>query len=385
MESKIKAGVIGTGFIGPVHIEAMRRLGNVDVVAVADVDEAAARSKAEQMYIPRAYSNHMDLINDPEVQVVHICSPNHLHYEMAKQALLAGKHVLCEKPLTFTSAEAEELVRIAKEKRLANGIHFNVRFYPLVLQAKEMIRNGDLGTIFAVNGSYQQDWLFKENDYSWRIEPAQAGISRAISDIGSHWMDTVETMTGLSIQKVCADFATFYPTRKRPLKPIQTYSGKILQADDYEDVPVHNEDYATVLLRFDNGAHGSVTVNQVAAGRKNRICFEVYGSKMSLAFNSESPNEMWIGHRDQANEMLIRDPALVYEEVRRDIHYPGGHNEAFPDTTKAVMRHFYSYIARQGYLTDETPDFATFKAGLREIRLCEGIVSSAKTDAWLPV
>ncbi len=380
---KIRTGVIGTGFIGPTHIEALRRLGFVDVVALADIDDATAKAKADQLSIGKSYGNYQDLLADPEIDVVHICSPNSFHFQMAKEALLAGKHVVCEKPLTMNSTEAKELIALAKEKGLANAVHFNIRFYPVIHEARAMIQNGELGTIFAVNGSYQQDWLFKETDYSWRLEPKFSGDSRAVADIGSHWLDSVEFMTGIKIDKVCADFATFYPTRKKPLKPVETYSGKVLTPDDYADVPITTEDYASVLLKFSNGAHGSMTVNQVAAGRKNRIWFEIYGSKKSIAIDTERPNEMWIGERDEANRILMRDPSLMHQEAVQLISYPGGHNEGFPDTIKQFATKFYNYIRTEGYKNGATPEFPTFEAGLRELQLCEAIVDSAKQEKWL--
>jgi predicted dehydrogenase len=382
---KVKVGVIGTGFIGPAHIEAMRRLGYVDIVALTDINEEVAKSKAEMLSIPAAYGDYKKLLADPQIEAVHICTPNNLHYAMTKEAMEAGKHVVCEKPLSMNSREAEELVRMAKAKGLVNAVHFNVRFYPLIHQIREMIKNGDLGRIFAVNGSYQQDWLFYETDYNWRLEPKYSGDSRAIADIGSHWFDSVEFMTGLNVKEVCADFATFHPVRKKPLKPVETYSGKLLTPEDYADVEIGTEDYATVLLRFDNGAHGSLTVNQVAAGRKNRIFFEIYGSKAAIQYNTESPNELWIGRRDGNNELLMRDPSLMYAGAREIVSFPGGHNEGFPDTSKQMFAKLYKYIAGGGYETGAPAEFPTFEAGLRELEMCEGIVKSAKQEKWVGI
>ena len=268
---KIKVGVIGTGFIGPVHIEAIRRQGTAEVIALSEVNAELARTKANMLGIEKSYGDYKELLADPEVQIVHICTPNHLHYEIAKEAIAAGKNVVCEKPLAMNTEEGKELVELADESGLICAMHLNCRAYPMVQQIRQMVKKGELGTIYAVNGSYQQDWLFKETDYSWRLEKQFSGESRAVADIGTHWFDTVETVTGLKTKKVCADFATFHKTRKKPLKPVETYSGKVLEPSDYEDVPIDTEDYATVLIKFDNGAHGSFTVNQVAAGRKNRI------------------------------------------------------------------------------------------------------------------
>ena len=382
---KVKVGVIGTGFIGPAHIEAMRRLGNIDVVALADVDAQVAREKADALSVAASYGDYRQLLADPEIEVVHICTPNNLHFSMSKEAMLAGKHVVCEKPLAMNSAEAKELVKIANEKKLANAVHFNIRFYPLIHHIRQMIRNGDLGDVFAINGSYQQDWLFYDTDYNWRLEPEFSGDSRAVADIGSHWLDAVEFMTGAKVTKLCADFATFHPVRKKPLKPIETYSGKMLAPGDYKDMTINTEDYATVLLRFDNGAHGSVTVNQVAAGRKNRIWFEIYGSKAAIQYNTESPNELWIGYREKSNEVLLRDPSLLYSDARDIITFPGGHNEGFPDTSKQFFSKFYSYIADRGFETGMAPEFPTFEVGLRELTLCESVVDSARQEKWVSI
>lgn len=380
--NRLKVGVIGTGFIGPAHIEALRRTGLADVVALADINDEVAKAKADELSVPRSYGDYKALLANPEIDIVHVCTPNHLHYTMSKEAMLAGKNVVCEKPLAMNSAEASELVRIAKEKGVVNAIHFNIRFYPVIRHVKAMIENGELGEILAVNGSYQQDWLFYETDYNWRLEPQYSGDSRAVADIGSHWLDSVEFMTGLKVKKVCADFATFHPIRKKPLKPLETYSGKLLTPEDYADVSIGTEDYATVLLRFDGKAHGSLTVNQVAAGRKNRCYFEIYGTKKSAVINTERCNEVWIGRRDANNELLLKDPSLLQPPARAITSFPGGHNEGFPDTSKQLFKKLYTYI-----LNGQTGeiDYPTFEAGARELELCEHIVDSARSESWVEI
>ncbi|MCL2588665.1 MAG: Gfo/Idh/MocA family oxidoreductase [Oscillospiraceae bacterium] len=376
--SKVKVGVIGTGFIGPAHIEALRRLGYVDVLALADVDEKTAREKADLLCIEKAYGDYRDLLADDEIAVVHICTPNHLHYPMAKEALLAGKHVICEKPLAMNAKEAYELVELAKEKGLLNAVHYNMRYYPLVQQAKTMVEKGELGRILAINGSYQQDWLFFETDYNWRLDSKLSGETRAVADIGTHWFDMMEFITGLRIQKLCADFATFHPQRKKPLKPIETYTGKLLEASDYTEVPIDTEDYASVLLRYENGAHGSFTTNQVAAGRKNRCYFEIYGDKQAIWWDSESPNELWIGKRDGNNEVMIKDPSLMHPEAVAFAAFPGGHPEGFPDTSRQMFAEVYRHI-RDG----STDKFPNFLDGARELDLCDAIFESAKSEKWV--
>jgi len=379
---RLKVGVIGTGFIGPAHVEALRRTGLADVVALGDINDATAKAKAQEMCIPRYYGDYHQLLAEKDIDIVHICTPNNLHYAMSKEAMEEGKHVVCEKPLAMNIAQARELVEMAAAKSIVNAVHFNIRFYPVIHHVKEMVASGELGEIFAVNGSYQQDWLFFPTDYNWRLEPEYSGDSRAIADVGSHWFDAVEFMTGLKVNRVCADFATFYPIRKKPLKPVETYSGKMLTPQDYADVSINTEDYATVLIRFEGAAHGSLTVNQVAAGRKNRCYFEIYGSKKSIAIDTERCNEVWIGRRDGNNELMLKDPSLLEPSARAIASFPGGHNEGFPDTSKQLFKKLYAYII--GGCKGE-PEFPKFADGLRELELCECIVESAKKECWVNV
>jgi predicted dehydrogenase len=379
----IKTGIIGTGFIGPAHIEALRRSPNIEVVALADVDADTARTKAEMFGVPQHFGDYRRLLALEDMEAVHICTPNNLHYRMARQALEAGKHVICEKPLATVTSEARELVELAAKKGLVNAIHFNVRYYPLMAHVREMIARGDLGTVFSIHGSYLQDWLFHPTDYNWRLEPELSGKSRAVADIGSHWMDLIEHVSGLRIVEVMADFATFHKRRKKPLKPVETYAGKMLKPEDYAEVPIGTEDYATVMLGFDSGARGVYTVSQVFAGRKNRIYFEIAGSKKAVAWESELPNQLWFGNRDRANELLLRDPSLVYPSSQGLINFPGGHNEGFPDTSKQIFRQVYAAI-RAGK-PPAKPDYPSFADGLRELELCEKILESSERRAWVNV
>lgn len=378
---KISVGVVGLGFIGTAHIESLRRIGTVDIAAVSDVNSASLKRTAEGMSIPKAYEDYRELLKNDSIESVHICTPNALHYAMVKDALNAGKHIVCEKPLATSVAEAKELVELAEKKKLRHAVNFNIRFYPLMQELRALVGSGGIGNIFAIHGSYLQDWLFYDTDYNWRLEPALAGESRAVADIGSHWMDTVEHVAGLKITGVFADFATFHKMRKKPSKPVETYSGKLLRPEDYVSVEINTEDYATVMFRFSNGARGVLTVNQVAAGRKNRLSFEIDASKKAVFWDSERPNEMWLGNRDKANEMLLKDPALMKAETRNYISYPGGHNEGFPDTFKQLYREFYSFVSgAQG-----TPRYATFRDGLRELELCDRIIASNKKKTWMTV
>ena len=380
--NKIKVGVVGTGFIGPAHIEALRRLPNVEVAALCEVTEELARQKAESLGIERYYTFD-DLLKQDDITSVHICTPNFLHYAQSKAALLAGKHVICEKPLAKDLAEAEELVQIAADSGLVNAVHFNLRYYPLVRQMKVMREKGELGEVYSFIGSYLQDWLFYNTDYNWRLEPDKSGASRAIADIGSHLMDVLEYITGLKTTAVMADFNTIHKTRKKPLRPVETYSGKMLQPEDYADVDINTEDHANVLLRFDNGNSGVITVSQVSAGRKNQMKLEISGSNQTFAWNSESPNEMWVGHRDGANQVLMRDPSLVHPEVQSTITFPGGHNEGFPDTSKQLFKEVYAAI--EAGRQPENPTFPTFADGYRELLICERILESKEKQGWVNI
>ncbi len=378
--NKIRAGVIGTGFIGVAHVEALRRLNHVSVAAVSDISSEAG-NKAVQLGVEQYYDDYRKLIHDPAVDCVHICTPNHMHYVMAREALLAGKHVVCEKPLTTSEPEARELAGIAEEKGLVHAVNFNVRFYPLMHELADMIRGGKLGKIFSVHGSYLQDWLFFDTDYNWRLETELSGDSRAVADIGSHWMDLVEFVTGLKVTEVMADFATFHPVRKKPLKPVETYAGKLLTPKDYQDVPISTEDYASILFRFDNGGRGALTVSQVFAGKKNRITLEIAGSAKSASWISENPNELWFGNRSSANESLLKDPSLMSQQGREIVSFPGGHNEGFPDTHKQLFSKVYARIADKS----RPEDYPTFRAGLREIQLCEKILESSRRKTWIKI
>jgi predicted dehydrogenase len=382
MPQIIKAAIVGTGFIGPAHLEALRRLPYVEVTALVEVNQELANEKAKLLGIPNAYTFD-DMLKQSDIDVVHICTPNFLHFAQAKAVLLAGKHVICEKPLAVKIDEAEELVALAAEKGLVNAVHFNLRYYPMVRQMKTMREKGELGEVYSVMGSYLQDWLFLQTDYNWRLEPDKSGDSRAIADIGSHLLDITEYVTGLKITEVMADFSTVHKTRLKPLKNIDTYSGKMLSMDDYQEVPINTEDHATVLLRFDNGSKGSITVSQVNAGRKNRLNVEIAGSKSNFEFNSERPNELWIGKRETTNGALMKDPSLLHPEASALVSFPGGHNEGFPDTSKQMFKEVYAAI-RDGK-QPEKASFPTFADGLRELIIGERIIESNKKQAWVTV
>lgn len=375
-------GVVGTGFIGPAHIEGLRRLG-FQISGIVDIDPATARQKATELRVDRAYDSLEEMLADSSIHVVHITTPNYLHYPHVKAALEAGKHVVCEKPLAMNSTQSAELVKLAAARGLANAVNFNIRFYPLAHQSRALVQSGEIGKPYIIQGSYLQDWLLYDTDWNWRLEPELGGDMRAVADIGSHWLDLVTFITGLRIERVCADFATFIPARKKPTKAIDTFGGKLLKPEDYVEQPIHTEDYATVLLRFENGARGALTVSQVSAGRKNRLFFEIDGSKSSLVWDSERPNELFIGHRERPNELLLKDPSLLAPEARRIASYPGGHNEGFPDTFKQLYSTFYRYLNAGDFTA--RPDFPAFADGHYELVLGEAILQSAREQKWIDV
>jgi predicted dehydrogenase len=380
---RIRTAVVGAGFIGPVHVEALGRIG-VEVTGILGVSRAESELAAKTLGLPRAYLDFEEVLGDPSVQVVHLATPNRLHYPMAKAALNAGKHVMCEKPLAMNSTESAELVELAWRVGLAAGVNYNIRYYPLNIEAAEKMKHGSLGRIYSVCGSYVQDWLFYPTDYNWRVLAEEGGELRAIADIGTHWLDLVHAITGLEVEAVCADLSTVHPVRQRPLGEVETFKGKQEKAAvKTESINIATEDYGCVLLRFKGGARGCLWVSQVTAGRKNCLRYEIAGSEQALAWCSEQPNELWLGHRDRPNESLIRDPSLLSDKARRFTNYPGGHNEGFPDTFKQCFRAFYDYIKAGDFAAPAT--FPTFADGHREIVLCEAVLQSHRQGQWVPV
>lgn len=381
-KQNIGVAIAGTGFIGPAHLEALRRIG-IQVRGLAESTAELAELKARELGIPIAYPSFEALLADTQVDIVHLATPNFLHHAQAKAALLAGKHVICEKPLAMNVIESADLVKVAEQTGLLNAINFNIRYYPMAHHARAMAQKGELGELFILQGSYTQDWLLLPTDWNWRLEPGLGGSLRAVGDIGSHWLDLLTFITGLRIEEVYADFKTFHPVRKKPRKPVETYTGKLLTAEDYIDQPIHTEDYATILLHYQNGTRGVLTVSQVSAGRKNRLFFEINGSKASLSWDSERPNELWVGRRDGPNQVIMKDPSLLEPEAREIASYPGGHNEGFPDTFKQLQGKIYAYLLAGDF--SQKPDFPTFADGHYEMLLCEAIERSAKEARWVTV
>jgi predicted dehydrogenase len=376
--TEIGAAVVGTGLIGVVHVEALRRLG-VQVHGVVGSSHSRAVERVKALALPPAYESFEAMLADPRVDVVHITSPNHLHYPHAKAALAAGKHVICEKPLTMTSTESAELVQLAQATGLVNAVNFNLRFYPICRHLHELVREGGLGDVRLVSGHYLQDWLLLDTDWNWRLEPALGGKLRAVADIGSHWMDLTSHIMGQRIVSVMADLKTFIPIRQQPAGPVETFAKT---AGPTTARTITTEDCATVLLRYENGALGNMTISQISAGRRNTLEFEIDGSSAATAWNSEHPDELWIGHRGRPNELLPRDPALLNAEGRATAGLPGGHNEGFADTFKALYRSVYHAVAEGGHAE---ADYPTFADGHESMLVCEAVARSAQEGTWASV
>jgi predicted dehydrogenase len=376
----IGAAVIGTGFIGTVHVEQLRRIG-VQLRGVLGSTPERGRGRAEALGVANAYPSLEAILDDPSVDVVHVTSPNHLHVPQATAILRAGKHVVCEKPLAMTAAESAGLVELAEASGLVNAVNFNIRFYPLHQHVRELIADGGLGDVRFVTGHYFQDWLLLETDWNWRLEPDKGGSLRAVGDIGSHWLDLTQFLTGQPIVSVMADLATFVTLREEPKGPVSTFSTE--RASDTQTRPMATEDVATILLRFANGARGSVAVSQISAGRKNSLQWEIDGSSSAAAWDSETPDHLWIGHRDRPNEILLRNPALMGPAGRTASALPGGHIEGFGDTFGALFRAIYGDVANGR--PAERPPYATFADGHDEMLVNDAIAASAQAARWVDV
>jgi predicted dehydrogenase len=367
--------------MGKVHAENVRRLGNVEIAAVVGSRPERARQFAEAMSIPFATANLEDVLKDKEIAAVHICTPNVDHYPMSLAAIEAGKAVLCEKPMTLSVDEARKLVDAAKRKNAVNCVEHNLRYYPVLQQARQMIAKGDLGEILIVQGTYSQDWLLYDTDWNWRLDAKSNGKLRVMGDIGSHWMDMIQHLTGLNITAVCAELAIFHEKRKRPKGSVETFSGKKGVAGDYETFPIDTEDFGMVMLRLGQRARGAFTVSQMSAGRKNKFAIEIFGTKAGVAWDQESPDTLWIGHRNDPNQLIVKDASLFYQEAAKFADLPGGHSEGYDDSHKQVFKNFYARVADPSVPID----YPTFEDGLHGMILLEKVAESSEKHAWVNV
>jgi predicted dehydrogenase len=377
----IRTAIFGTGFMGRVHLEGVRRVESVEVGAIVGRTVEAAKRLGTGFYIPTLATDYREILRDPTISAVHICTPNAQHFSMAKDALLAGKHVLCEKPLATSVEEGEELVSLAAKQGLRNCVCHNLRYYPMVQQMRAMREAGDLGEILVVQGTYSQDWLLYDTDWNWRVETKAGGPSRCMADIGSHWFDMAEHVTGLRVKSLCADLQTFHPTRKQPKHSVETFANKLLGPEDYIETPVDTEDFGAVIFRMGTRTRGCMTASQVSAGRKNRLSIEIYGTRSSVAWDQERPDELWAGHRDAGNQIFIKDPSLLKPAARGFADLPGGHSEGYDDTFKQVFRRFYASIGAPS----PAPEYPQFIDGLRQLTVLDSELQSNRKHGWVDV
>lgn len=381
--NKIKTAVIGSGFMGAAHIEALNRIGGVEVAALVSKEIEQAERLAVRYSIAKVYEEWKDVLDDNKIQVIHNCTPNKYHFEINKAAIENGKHIISEKPLTINSKESVQLLSLLKKHRVVNAINFNYRFYPLIQHAHSMLK-GDAGKVLLVQGHYLQDWLYYDTDYNWRLESEISGASRAVADIGSHWCDLIQFITGLKIRRVFANLTTVHPVRKKPKKTLETFKRKEdTAATEANNININTEDAGSVLFELENGAKGVFTVSQVSAGRKNCLWFEIDGSKKAVSWNQERPNEMWIGYRERPNEILIKDPSLLSPEARSFAQYPGGHPEGYPDGLKNLFMRVYNYIKEGKNPHKDGTDFPTFEDGHWENQIVEAVLKSNKEQRWV--
>jgi predicted dehydrogenase len=378
---KINTAVFGTGFVGRVHLEGIRRLGYVHLYAIGEPQIEKARQLAAEFGVEKTEADYRRILDDKEVEAVHVCTPNFMHHPIAKEALQAGKHVLCEKPLATSTREAQELVALAGETKRRNATFHNLRYYPMVQHMRRMREDGELGEILAVQGTYSQDWLLYDTDWNWRLVSKENGPSRCLADIGSHWCDMAEHITGQRITALAADLQTFHKTRKQPKGPIETFAGKTLRPEDYIETPIDTEDFAAVVFRMGDRTRGAFTASQVSAGRKNRLNIEIYGTKAGVSWDQERPDELWIGQRNASNQIIVKDPSLLKPRARPFADLPGGHSEGYDDTFKQVFRRFYGSIEDPS----AEPDYPQFADGLRQLTILEAELESNRTHGWVEV
>ncbi len=378
----MRAAIVGTGWMAAVHTEALRRIG-VEVVGMVGSSPERTRSKANPL-LPQPYDSLDELLAVDGLDSVHITSPNDVHAEQARAALAAGKHVVCEKPLGVDSSETAELVGLAAEAGVVNAVCFNARFYPLNQHAAALVRAGEIGQPRLISGQYLQDWLLLETDWNWRLDAGRQGALRAVADIGSHWLDLVQFVSGQRVVEVFADLHTFVTERRRPVGEVETFAAAGVDAD----VPrvreqMESDDAAGLLLRFDGGGRGVCTISQVSGGRRNRLAWEIDGDASSLAWAADDPDHLWIGHRGRPNEIVEKDPALLTPEGAAATAFPGGHVEGYPDTFRALFTAVYADIAA-GEPAKE-PNYPTFADGHDIMAVCDAITASAHSSAWARV
>jgi predicted dehydrogenase len=377
---ELTAAVVGVGFVGRAHLESLRRRG-IPVRGILGSSPERTQQACRNLQVERAYLSLDELLQDHTVDVVHICTPNSLHFEQAKAVMGAGKHVVCEKPLSMNTGESTALIELARRLKRVGAVAYNLRYYPLCQEAHSLVRSGAIGCPRLVHGSFLQDWLLYPSDWNWRLEPQFSGPLRVVADIGTHWLDLLTWISGRKVEELCADLATIVPVRQKPQGRVETFQNR--SGTVFDEVAIDTDDYASILLRLEDSVHGAVTVSQVSAGRKARLWFELDGSEGSLAWNSESPNTLWMGKRGEPNREMPKDPSQMSPAARGYAEYPAGHAEGYPDTFAQMFKDVYAYISKGDFAAPRT--FPTFETGHEEMRLCEAISQSAKERRWVAV
>jgi predicted dehydrogenase len=379
--TRVRAAIVGAGFAASSHVDALSRLRDVELTGLLGSSPERGREGVARLGVGRAYETLDELLDDG-VDVVHVCTPNVAHAAVTFAALERGVHVVSEKPLGFDAGEAVSLADAAERAGVVAAVCFNYRFFPLVRQLRWAIAAGDEGPVHLVHGTYLQDWLLHEDDWNWRLTSSVAGSSRAVADIGSHWFDLVQHVTGDRVVAVAAQLGRLHERRRRPSEVGQTFA---TGAGDGELVDVDTEDMATVLFRLGSGASGACTISQVSSGRKNRLVLEVSTAAATFAWSQEEPNELWIGRRDRADERLVRDPSLLGPAAAPLAHFPGGHQEGWPDALRNLMLDVYAAVRAHGAGERREGSFATFPEAAQVQRLVEAIVLSDGKGAWVDV
>ncbi|NQU06921.1 MAG: Gfo/Idh/MocA family oxidoreductase [Candidatus Abyssubacteria bacterium] len=378
--SKFKAGIIGTGLTAAAHVEGIRKSGLGEVTAIAGISEKAAEEKAGELGIDRAYGKYMDLIKDPDIQVVHNCTPNSLHFPISRAVLAANKHIVSEKPIAVDSREARLLLTAAERSKTVNAVMFNYRHHPVIAQFREMVQAGELGKIYAVHGSYLQNKFLYETDYDWSVDAETGGPSRVVADIGMHWCDLVQFITGLKITEVVADIQTFLPARKKSVSTVGTFGRAATPR--HINVRVDTEDYGSILHRLQEGVRGALTLSQVSAGRKNRLFLQIDGSERSAAWDMEQPDALWLGQRDRPDQPA---PKKVKPSKTKPLslkRFSAERGEAWAIGAMNFLSKVYQYIADGKKPGRDPADFATFEDGYHAVVLTDGILSSARQKRW---
>ena len=379
---KLKAAIIGMGYISPSHIESVRRTGIAEVKGCTDVNQELAQQKADEWNIEHIYNSVDEILNDPEIDIVHNCTPNFLHKEINEKVMKAGKHLFSEKPLARNSEESSELVNLLNENPdIVAGVNFNYRMNPLIQDMKDKVAAGEYGTPRIVHGSYLQDWLLYDTDYNWRLDKELSGDSNSMADIGSHWMDTAQTVLNSKIVKVFANLTTNVPIRKKAKGMVEAFAKQ--ENADFEEKKIEVEDSGMVMVEFDNGTNGMFLISQVSAGRKCRLDIEINGSEASCYWNQEMADQMWVGHREQPNQQVIRNPQWMSPHAQQYTGLAAGHPEGWNDATTSNIRSFYKFVLDKKRLSTDKPDFATFDEAHYIILLVEAIIESSKTKQWV--